>query len=65
MDGTTGQAERYLSVAAVRDRYGLGERTIRRLIAKDQLTVVRPAGLRRVLILESAVIAFIARKGGE
>jgi excisionase family DNA binding protein len=47
--------ERWLTIRAVSDRTGLGERTIRRAIAEGKLAAIRPLGLRTVRVPERAL----------
>ena len=50
---------RLLRVTEAASRIGLSERTVRRLIAEHRLSVVRPAGLRAVLIPEESLRMFV------
>jgi excisionase family DNA binding protein len=58
MDAQEGQ--RYLTVKDVVARTGLAERTVRLLIARGQLTIVRPGGLRAVRIPERSVMTLMS-----
>jgi len=50
---------RFVRVAQAAARTGLTERCIRRAIAQARLSVVRPPGVRAVLISEDALAQFI------
>ncbi len=49
-----------LRVADVAKITGLAERTLRRLIAQKRLQVIRPAGLRVVLVPQETVVSLLA-----
>jgi excisionase family DNA binding protein len=55
---------RLLRVAEVVRRTGLGERTVRRLVANHRLPSIRPPGVRVVLIPEDALGHLLRRRRG-
>ncbi len=56
-------AEEWLTIRDVVTRTRLSERTVRELIARGQLPVARPAGVRVVRIARQAVVALMDDSG--